>query len=180
MTERYTLEMAKPAIERWIYEAHMCASYEYGFAAMSTILPVIFTVVENIYRYERLFIGTTQTIAAHLSEYRWLVPPNQRIEKYISDRGSLISDIEVILDLLELRLGELSLPGALAGDMLTVHMTNTWAEAKGPWHEKFPDDYVIAVEDFVLAVKAITNELIEKHPHAELRLKLANRHIIQS
>jgi hypothetical protein len=148
MTKR-TLSDAQTSIERFISEASECAKQELGFAAMSTIFPVILAVSEAV---NPSVCGDENLLKAFvpkmIDKTSWLVAPVANL-----------SDDDIATKLARVRNSlahQLSVP-------YDVYLVNTSADARAI-SKKYPDKYVISTVEFVDAIKRTVRRTIQVHP----------------
>ena len=150
MTRR-TLSDAQSSIDRFIHEARECAKQELGFAAMSTIFPVMLAVSEAVNPSARTDENLLRAFVSNMiDKTSWLVVPVANL-----------SDDDIARKLAQVRNSlahQLSLPD-------DVYLTNTHAEAKD-LSKKHPNKYIISTVEFVDVVERTIRRIIQAHPAA--------------
>lgn len=149
MTKKTLLD-ACGSIQRFLLEARQCANQGLGFAAMSTIFPVILAVSEAI---NPALDGATSLIRAFVpnmaDKTSWLIAPVKGL-----------SDDDIAEKLAQVRNSiahELSLPD-------DMYMTNTYAEARS-LSQEHPDKYFISTVEFVNVIQLTVSRLLLAYPH---------------
>ncbi|MFQ5811620.1 MAG: hypothetical protein ACE5I2_00270 [Anaerolineae bacterium] len=148
MTRR-TLSDAQRSIERFICEARECAKQELGFAAMSTVFPVILAVSEAVnpsLEKNKNLLGAF--VSRMVDKTSWLVAPMTNLSN--DDIATKLADVRDSLA------HQLSLPD-------DVYLTNTSAEAKD-LSKKHPNKYIISTVEFVDVVERTIRRIIQAHP----------------
>ena len=155
-----TLANARVSIDRFIFEAEECARQKLGFAAMSTIFPVILSVSEAVVGKH---IGTlTRHDDKNLFEN--FVPRMVDKDWLISRSSTVFSNKDIATDLSQIRDGlahQMSLPNH-------VGMINTKSEAKEFLKANPTTSRIISVEEFIKAVQATIDVMVKNYPDAAL------------
>ncbi len=156
-----TLTDVQESIERFIVEAKACSEQKMGFAAMSTILPVMLSVSEAVHRHTKIYTGTVRIddkesfkeLVPRMTDKSWLMLRNP---------SSPLSDQDVATELFHIRNGlvhQLSLPDH-------VGMINVKSEAKEFFSVHPYIQRAISVVEFIEEVSKTVEHIIRTYPTA--------------
>jgi hypothetical protein len=151
-----TIDDIKNDVNRFIFEAEECAKAKYGFAAMSTIFSVVFSISDSILTtaFNRNYNDK------ELIDY--FIPKMNDKSWIVSRENKTISDLEIINEMNDIRNGlahQLSLPSYIG-------LINNKTEAKENFNIYPHISRVIAVQEFIEQVKITANDLIINNTNA--------------
>jgi hypothetical protein len=149
-----TLVSAKDSIERFLREAMECAERRCGFFAMLTALSVMLSVSGAVHGIDTIATLIQWFFSEMNDKTSWLILPTNTSPPEQNGIGKKLADLRNGL------VHEFSMPS----DVLLANNMQSAMKKKN----QYPDKYIIAINEFLDAVKKTVDQVVQSKPEAIL------------